>query len=437
VSAELFKIPLYLPSQAAAETEATITKWNVSVGSTFTKGQVLAEIESAKAAFDFESPCSGTVVKLLFAESQVASFDSPVMEIETSDVAMKTAIPTAPSAAASTGTAAIGGISKVNAGVTVSIIGIGGYLPERVVYNKELMGEFPAVTEDYIVGVTGIHERRWAKEGEKPSEMALQSSLAAIKDSGLEAKDIGAILVATSTPDVVMPSTACILQDLLGIRGVPAFDLSAACSGWLYALTVAKGMISIGIADNILVVGTELQSQIIDKTDMGTYFLFGDGSGAAIVSSKRKGHVIVDSVLKADPKGLQLAKRTVHGYKIPLGIENLNPFVRIDGHALFRFATGGFATIIQEVVVKSGWKLDEVKWVVPHQANSRILKTAAQKAGIPFDKFFINIDRLGNTSSASIPLALVEMKDKLQPGDKVVLCSVGAGVTIAALAIEW
>jgi 3-oxoacyl-[acyl-carrier-protein] synthase-3 len=441
VNKNVFRIPLYLPSQAAAETEATITKWNVSEGDVFKKGQILAEIESAKAAFDFEAPCDGKVVTLYEIAGDAVSFEQPVMEIETSDVSMKNAIPAAQ--AARTEAEKSVPLPDISAspsswnGRDVSILGIGGYLPDRVVSNKELLREFPAVTEDYIFGVTGIRERRWAKEGEKPSDMAYQASMEAIRRSGLEPKDIGAIVLASTTPDVVMPSTACILQDMLGLHGIPAFDINAACSGWLYALAVAKGMIASGIADNILVTGVEMQSQLLDKTDMGTYFLFGDGAGAAVVSSQRPGHIIRQAVLRADAKGLHLAKRAVPGYKIPIGLENLNPWIRLDGHAMFRFATGSFASIIREVIAKSGWKLEEVSWVVPHQANGRIIKAAAQKCGISFDRFHINIDRVGNTSSASIPLALLELEKNLDKGDKLVLCSVGAGVTIAALSIEW
>jgi 3-oxoacyl-[acyl-carrier-protein] synthase-3 len=440
VSEDIFRISLYLPSQAAAETEATITKWNVAEGASFTKGQILGEIESAKAAFDFEAPCDGVLVKLLVIEGETVSFEVPVMEIDTSDASMKTAIPaaqaqkneTVPNASAHRPSP-----SQSPANGRVSILGIGGYLPDRIVLNKELLREFPAVTEEYIFGVTGIRERRWAREGEKPSEMAYQASIEAIRKSGLEPTDIGAIIISTETPDVSMPSTACILQDMLGVRGIPSFDLKAACSGWLYALTMAKSLIISGVADNILVTGVEMQSQLLDKTDMGTYFLFGDGAGAAVVSGSRPGHAIKEAILKADSKGLQLAKRAVPGFKIPVGLENLNPWIRLDGHALFRFATGGFATIIQDVVAKSGWQLDQVSRVVPHQANARILKAAAQRSGVPFERFYINIDHVANTSSASIPLALLELQKDLHLGDKLVLCSVGAGVTIAALTIEW
>jgi 3-oxoacyl-[acyl-carrier-protein] synthase III len=412
----------------------------VSEGKSFTKGQILAEIESAKAAFDFEAPCDGVVVKLLCVEGDTISFDAPVMEIETNDVSMKNAIPSAQAQKTVMAKAepARGSSGAPDAAASqVCILGIGGYLPDRVVSNKDLLREFPAVTEEYIFGVTGIRERRWARDGEKPSEMVYHASIEAIRKSGLEARDIGGIILSTETPDVSMPSTACILQDMLCIRGTPAFDLKAACSGWLYALTIAKGIVMTGVADNILVAGAEMQSQLLDKTDMGTYFLFGDGAGAAVVSSKRQGHAIKQAVLTADAKGLNLAKRAVPGYKIPLGIENLNPWIKLDGHAMFRFATGGFATIIQEVIAKSGWKLEEVDRVVPHQANSRIIKAAAQKCGIPYEKFHINIGRVGNTSSASIPLALLDLEKDLAKGDKLVLCSVGAGVTCAAISVEW
>jgi 3-oxoacyl-(acyl-carrier-protein) synthase III len=441
VGSDVFRISLYLPSQAAAETEATITKWNVPEGQSFTKGQLLGEIESAKAAFDFEAPCDGRVIKLLCVEGDTVSFDAPVMEIETSDVSMKNAIPSAATQKTEMEKTEPykGPVSGPDAAMRrVCILGIGGYLPDRVVSNKELLREFPAVTEEYIFGVTGIKERRWARDGEKPSDMVYQASIEAIRKSGMEPKDLGGIILSTETPDVSMPSTACILQDMLGIRGIPAFDLKAACSGWLYALTMAKGLILSGVADNILVAGAEMQSQLLDKTDMGTYFLFGDGAGATVVSGSRQGgHTITQAILKADSKGLPLAKRSVPGYKIPVGLENLNPWIRLDGHAMFRFATSGFTSVIVDVVAKSGWQPKEVNWVVPHQANARILKAVAQKCGIPFERFYINIDRVGNTSSASIPLALLELQKDLRPGDKLVLCSVGAGVTLAALTIEW
>jgi 3-oxoacyl-[acyl-carrier-protein] synthase III len=441
VSTKRFQTPVFLPAQAAADTEATITKWNIAEGDSFTKGQILAEIESAKTSFDFEAPCSGTIVKLRVVEGDTVSFDVPVMDIETDDSSMRSELPEAALAKeAAPATSASAGASRPSGGQfpsRVCILGIGGYLPERVVTNQELLKEFPNLTDDYMFGVTGIRERRWAKEGEKPSEMAYKASLAALQRSNIEARDLGAIVLATETPDVAMPATACILQDMLGARGIPAFDLNAACSGWLYALSVARGMIISGVADNILVVSTELQSLVIDKTDMETCFLLGDGAGAAILSGSRDGHAIKNVILKAESKGLHMIKRAVPGYKIPMGVENLNPWIRMEGHALFRFATEGFSTIIRDVTSLSGWKPEEVQWVIPHQANRRILKAAAQKSGISFDRFYINIERLGNTGSASIANALVDLEKDLHKGDKMVLCSVGAGITVGAVSVEW
>lgn len=439
MSKQTFKISLYLPSQGAAENEATITKWNVAPGDSFEKGAVLAEIESAKASFDFEAPCQGRAIKLLFLEAETVSFDVPVMEIETDDESMKNEIPVAGAQKAEDAPMPHAEIkSEATARKDrICILGIGGYLPERIVTNEELLKEFPSLTNEYMYGVTGIKERRWAKEGEKPSEMAFKASMEALRKSGMNATELGGIVLATETPDMAMPSTACILQDMLGIRGIPAFDMHAACSGWLYALSVARGLIASGAIDNVLVVSTELQSQTIDKTDMETCFLLGDGAGAAVVSGSRNGHEIKNVFLKADPKGLHMIKRAVPGYKIPMGIENLNPWIRMDGHALFRFATEGFSTIIRDVTARSGWQPEDVRWVIPHQANRRILKAAAQRSGVPFERFYINIENVGNTGSASISNALVGLEKDLLAGDKLVLCSVGAGVTIAALSIEW
>ena len=376
MSIKTFTISLYLPSQAAADTEATITNWDVAAGDSFEKGQVLAEIESAKTSFDFEAPCSGKVIKLSCMAGDTVSYDVPVMDIETGDESMLNDIPVAGSQSVAVPGCGAAPVFKpepkpqesIPGGKTISILGIGGYLPERIVTNKELLKEFPSVTEEYIFGVTGINERRWAKDDEKPSDMAIKSALDAIRRSGMEPSDIGGIIVATETPDVLMPSTACVLQDMLGIRGVPAFDLHAACSGWLYAIGMARGMIQSNLADNILVVSTERQSQLLDQADLGTYFLFGDGSGAAVISGSREGHKIKEVILKADSSGLHLAKRAVPGYKISSSIEN-SPWISMDGHAMFRFATGGFSAMIIDITAKSGWSPDDITWVIPHQAN--------------------------------------------------------------------
>ena len=436
---ERFKIPLYLPAQGAAETEATIIEWSVAAGGRFHKGDVLGQVDSAKSVFDFEAPCDGQVIRLFHFEGETVSLGEPVMEIETSDPAMKDWIPPAASREeTSVRQSAIPPPTAPEAdGEAIGILGVGGYLPPRVVSNAELVADFPDISEQYVYEVTGIRQRHWADHDEKPSNMAFKASLEAIRESGIATKEIDAIIVATTTPDMAMPSTACILQDRLCLRSIPAFDLNAACSGWLYAVSMAQGMIRGGLARNVLTVGVDMQSRLLDPSDYSAYFIFGDGAGAAIVSAGAPGHRIRQVILGADPKGIPMARRAAPGYLVPNGQDHVDPWIRLDGHALFRLAAESFGSLIRDAIAKTGWSAEQTRWIVPHQANRRILKAAAKRSGVPFERFFLNVDRVGNTSSASIPLALVEAKPSLTPGDKLVLCSVGAGMTTAAISMEW
>ena len=325
------------------------------------------------------------------------------------------------------------------------ILGVGGYLPPRVVENAELVQSFPEISSEYIYQVTGILRRHWAADDERPSGMAFKAALEAIRKSEIDTKDIDAVIVATTTPDAAMPSTACILQDRLSLPNVPAFDLNAACCGWLYAVSMARGMILSGMARNVLTVGVEMQSRLLDPTDRNAYFLFGDGAGAAIISAGTTGHRIRHTMLGADTRGQHMARRAAPGYAIHNGNGDgrgngegtFDPWIRIDGHALFRFATESFAAIIRRAIAETGWTLDETRWVVPHQANGRILRAAAKRCGVDFQRFALNVESLGNTSSASIPLTLIDVEESLRPGDKLILCAVGAGMTTAAISVEW
>ena len=435
-----FRMSLYLPAQGAAETEATLIEWNVAEGDRFEKGDVLAQAESAKSVFDFQAPCAGRVIRLLHLEGETVSFFEPVMEIETADASMKDWIP--PAAAGGietlvrqkTSAPAESGNGEVEGAV---LLGFGGYLPERVVTNAELVSQFPDISEDYVFQVTGIRERHWAAEGEKPSDMAFAAALDAIRNSGIASKDIDAVILSTTTPDVAMPSTACILQDRLSLRNVPAFDLNAACSGWLYAVSMARGMILTGMARNILTVGVEMQSRLLDRNDRSAYFIFGDGAGAAIVSAGKTGHRIRHVVLGADTRGLRMARRDEPGYVVPANFNHCDPWIRLEGQPLFRFATESFAAIIHQAIHATGWTPEQTQWVIPHQANARILKATAKRCSIPAQRFYLNIERVGNTSSASIPLAMLEMAKELKPDDRLILCSVGAGMTTAAVSVEW
>jgi 3-oxoacyl-[acyl-carrier-protein] synthase-3 len=438
VSSAKFKTSLFLPAQAAAETEATIVKWHIKAGDVFTKGTVLAEAESAKSTFEFEAPCAGQVTAILVSEGQVTPFDKPVIEIETDDATVKRPTPGRAARDDGPGQATLAVAPKSRSvSIPISILGVGGYLPEQVISTRDLMAEFPDFTEEYMFGVTGIRERHWAAVGEKPSDMALAAAREAIKKSGMTPEDIHGIILSTTSPDVVMPPTSCIVAKGLGIRGIPCFDLNAACSGWLYAILAAKGLIYTGVGKNILVIAADMQSRTLDKKDRNTYFLFGDGAGATVVSHTDTGHVIKEGVLTADPEGLHMARREFPGYEVPANSQGFDPWLRLDGKALFRFATASFASLIKRVVELSEWKSEDVRWVVPHQANGRIIKAAADRCGISFERFFLNIDHVGNTSSASIPLALVELERFLHKGDKIVMCTVGAGITAAAVSLEW
>jgi 3-oxoacyl-[acyl-carrier-protein] synthase-3 len=443
VSNDTFKISLYLPAQAAAETEAMITKWLIKAGDVFSKDQAIAEVESAKSTFEFSAPCNGKVVQLLVEESVSISFEKAVIEIETDDKSMKTQIPAVGASSviepvpAMTATPAASTASGTPAVKDVYLLGIGTYIPETIVPNSKLLVDHADINEEYIFGVTGIRERRWAKPDESPSDMALKASLLAIERSGLKAEEIDGIILSTTTPDYMMPSTACILQGKLGIRGALAFDLNAACSGWLYAISVAKGLILSGLGSNILVVASEMQSRLLDSKDRNTVFLFGDGAGATVISGVKKGHLIRSEIMLADPAGINMARRESFGNEIPANCINCDPWIRLDGKALFRFATERFSFIINDLIAKSQWKADDVRWVVPHQANSRILKAAAARTNVSFDRFFVNIDHVGNTSSASIPVALGEIERGIQKNDKLIFCTVGAGVTAAGMSIEW
>ena len=282
MDATAFRMPLYLPAQGASELEATIIEWYVAEGDSFSKGQALAQIDSAKSVFDFESPCEGKVIRRMHLDGETVALSEPIVEIETADEGMKNWIP--PAVAGERPEIVVqrafrSRIMRPRHGQEVVILGVGGYLPDRVVTNAELVRKFPEISEEYVYQVTGIRERHWAEENEKPSTMALKASLEAIRKSSIASKDIDAIILATTTPDAAMPSTACILQDRLCLPTIPAFDINAACSGWLYAVSMARGMIISGLARNVLTVGVDMQSRLLDPSDRSAIFLLATGPG--------------------------------------------------------------------------------------------------------------------------------------------------------------
>jgi len=321
--------------------------------------------------------------------------------------------------------------------------GIGTHVPSKVVENSAFLKDFTDINENYIEKVTGIRQRRWA-ETETTSDLAVLASRAALESSGIDKRDLDLIIVATTTPDMPLPATACAVQQKLGCTHIPAFDIAAACSGWLYALSIGRQYVQTGVYRNVLVIAAEVMSKFTDKTDRATAFLFGDGAGAAVLSSEKgpdSDHRLSHLILEADSSGYDIIDRKAGGSQLPPGsdVDDGAEYWYMDGGRMFRGAVTAFSDIIESVARDSGIALEDFDWVVPHQANQRILKSVAHKLKVPMERFFFNIEKYGNTSAASIPLCLKEMEasGRLKPGQKVLLCAVGAGLTIAGGVLTW
>jgi 3-oxoacyl-[acyl-carrier-protein] synthase-3 len=314
------------------------------------------------------------------------------------------------------------------------IAGTGSYLPARILTNAELSRRVDT-SDEWIHARTGIRERRIAAPDEQTSDLALNASRAALCAAGILPADVDLIIVATTTPDVVFPSTACILQAKLGAAGGPAFDVQAVCSGFVYALAVADRMVASGMARNALVVGAEIYSRIIDWSDRATCVLFGDGAGAVVlVPSKVPG--ILSAHLHADGRYRDIL--CVNG-TIADGAIVGSPYVKMEGGAVFKLAVKVLADSAHEALAANGVSAAAVDWLVPHQANVRIIDATARKLGIPLEKVVSTVDRHANTSAASIPLALDEaVRDgRLVAGQRVMLLGVGGGFTWGSIFLQW
>lgn len=320
----------------------------------------------------------------------------------------------------------------------VEIAGIGAYLPSLVVTNDKI-SELVETNHDWIVQRTGISERR-ISEGENTSDIATKAAEIALERAGITAEDLDLIIVATISPDMFIPSVACLVQSNLNADKAACFDISVACSGFVYGLEIANGLMQTMNYKNALVIGAEVLSKVMDWTDRGTCILFGDGAGAAVIKqSERKG--IIKSYLRSDgKKGNAL---TIGGpdFDTPFSKEKVTQdrLIKMNGREVLRFAVSAIADGVTEVLKDTDISLDEIKYIVPHQANYRIIKSAAEKLKLDEEKFYLNLDRVGNTSSASVPIVLNEMYEKglLNKGDKLILVAFGGGLTYAASVIEW
>ena len=321
------------------------------------------------------------------------------------------------------------------------IAGTGHYVPEKVLTNFDLE-KMVDTSDEWIVGRTGIHERRVAAEGESSSDMAAEAARRALAKAELEATDIDLILVATVTPDMPLPATAMFVQQKIGARAsCPGFDLAAACAGFIYGLSIADQYVRSGAAKHVLVIGVELLSRVLDWTDRSTCVLFGDGAGAVVVSGARgDDRGIVSTHIYGDGRLAESLCIPGGGSREPTSHESVDKkrhLVHMLGQDIFKVAVKNLTASSITAIEHSGLVADDIDWVVPHQANARILKAAAKRSGVSFDRFFLNVENVGNTSSASIPLALLDVEPELTSGDRLILCSVGAGVTTGAVSVEW
>ena len=319
------------------------------------------------------------------------------------------------------------------------ITGTGSFLPPNRLSNADLAVRLAAqgveTSDEWIVERTGIRARHFVDEGTLASDMAVAAAQRALEAAGCDARSVDLIIVATSTPDMVFPSTACIVQRKLGIDGCPAFDVQAVCSGFVYALTVADSMIRTGAANKALVIGSEVFSRILDFTDRTTCVLFGDGAGAVLLEA---GDVpgILATELHADGRHADIlcTPGSLAG-----GAVTGSPLLRMDGQAVFKLAVGVLESVARSVLAKAGRTEADIDWLIPHQANIRIMQSTARKLKLPMERVIVTVQEHGNTSAASIPLALdVAVRDgRVKRGDTVMLEGVGGGFTWGAVLLDW
>ncbi|HEY3248674.1 MAG TPA: beta-ketoacyl-ACP synthase III [bacterium] len=322
-----------------------------------------------------------------------------------------------------------------------TIAGIGRYVPERVLTNAELE-RMVDTSDEWIMTRTGIRERRIAAPEQASSDLAYEAAQEALAHAGMAAADLDLIIVGTATPDMLFPATACVLQDRLGARGAGAFDLSAACSSWGYATAMAHGYIASGGARNVLVVGAETLSKITNWKDRNTCVLFGDSAGAVVMTPAERGQGFLSFYLGADGAGGPLIALPAGGSRIPASFESVEReqhYLRMNGREVYKFAVRCIPKAIEEAATRAGVALEDVDYFIPHQANIRIIDAAAERLGQPREKFFVNVQKYGNTSSASVPVALYEavMDGRIKAGDLIIMVAFGGGLTWASSAIRW
>jgi 3-oxoacyl-[acyl-carrier-protein] synthase-3 len=314
-------------------------------------------------------------------------------------------------------------------------------VPERILTNEEI-AQTVDTSDEWIRSRTGIQERRIAAGDETTASLASEAALKALNMAGLAPDKLDLIIVSTSSPEHIFPATACLVQDRIGATNAGGFDLSAACSGFIYALNIAAQAIRSGSLQNALVIGSETLSRLVDWNDRNTCILFGDGAGAFILQASPAPGGVLSALMRSDGSGGDLLSLPGGGSAFPTTHETVKKglhFIQMNGREVFRFATRVMAQATAQVIESAGLKIEDIHLVIPHQANARIIEAAAKGLRLPMERFVINVERYGNTSTASIPLATCEAfeTNRLKRGDKIVFVGFGAGLTWGAMAVEW
>ncbi len=325
--------------------------------------------------------------------------------------------------------------------IRAAVLGLGMYVPQREMTNDDV-ARLVDTSDAWIVERTGIRVRHIAEPDQAASDLALPASLAALEDAGVRPEDLDLIICATTTPDMIFPATACVLQERLGAKRAAATDLLAACSGFVYGLASASALIGAGVARHVLVVGAEVLSKLVDWTDRTLCVLVGDGAGAAVLGPSSHGGGVLSTVLGADGSAGDILKLPGGGSRLPYSrqvIEQRLHYPRMDGRLLFKLAVRVVPEVIEAAVRRAHLTLDDVEWIVPHQANQRIIEAVAHAMRLPLERFVCTIERYGNTSAASVPISLWEARrdGRLKAGDHVVLVAFGGGFTWGACVLTW
>ena len=326
-------------------------------------------------------------------------------------------------------------MKKIHAAIT----GVQGYVPEYVLDNKELE-KLVDTNDEWITTRTGIKERRILKGQKGSSDMGTEAINGLLKKTNTSAEEIDLIICATVTPDMLFPSTACLIADKIGARNICAFDISAACSGFLYALTTASKFIESGTYNKVIVVGCDKMSAIVDYTDRTTCVLFGDGAGAVLLEPSLDGHGIMDYILRSDGSGGEFLKMKAGGSLYPASHKTVDArehYVYQDGQPVFKKAVKSMADVSEEIMEKNNLTADDVAWLVPHQANKRIIDATSRRMGVGDEKVMLNIERYGNTTAGTIPLCLWDWENQLKKGDNLILAAFGGGFTWGSIYLKW